>query len=183
MPRARCGLADERRGSCASSSWPCSVAMLSGWNCTPWIGSSRCRSAHDQPSSRARGDLQARPAGSPARRPANGSGWPGTARAGRRSTPRPSCSIGLSLAVHRRSARGRRGRRRPGRSPDGPGRRRGSAAGRRRRAIRSRQMPARSGSQGPGESTMRVGPQRQRLLRRVSASLRRTTISAPSSPR
>ena len=27
----------------ASSSWPCSVAMLSGWNCTPWIGSSRWR--------------------------------------------------------------------------------------------------------------------------------------------
>src|SRR5690606_20408322 len=27
-----------RRRSC-----PCSVAMLSGWNCTPWIGSSRWR--------------------------------------------------------------------------------------------------------------------------------------------
>ena len=22
----------------ASIAWPCSVAMLSGWNCTPWIG-------------------------------------------------------------------------------------------------------------------------------------------------
>src|SRR5690606_26037145 len=27
----------------ASRSCPCSVAMLSGWNCTPWIGSSRWR--------------------------------------------------------------------------------------------------------------------------------------------
>src|SRR5690606_6735084 len=27
----------------ASSSCPCSVAMLSGWNCTPWIGKSRWR--------------------------------------------------------------------------------------------------------------------------------------------
>ena len=32
----------------ARMSWPCSEAMLSGWNCTPWIGMGLVLQAHDQ---------------------------------------------------------------------------------------------------------------------------------------
>ena len=35
----------------ASSAWPCSVAMLSGWNCTPWIGRLAWRKPITWPSS------------------------------------------------------------------------------------------------------------------------------------
>src|SRR3546814_3834284 len=34
----------------ASKAWPCSVAILSGWNCTPWIGRSRWRMPMIRPS-------------------------------------------------------------------------------------------------------------------------------------
>src|SRR3546814_15868227 len=33
----------------ASMACPCSVAMLSGWNCTPWIGSAHCRTPRPYP--------------------------------------------------------------------------------------------------------------------------------------
>gem|GEM_PF-4451880 len=32
------GVRPQMRRKFASIAWPCSVAMLSGWNCTPWIG-------------------------------------------------------------------------------------------------------------------------------------------------
>ena len=58
MPRAPMGCwwlgrltGPVRRTKFASSSWPCSEAMLSGWNCTPWIGSSRCINPMIRPSS------------------------------------------------------------------------------------------------------------------------------------
>ena len=38
-----CASIPHRPRKFASSAWPCSVAMISGWNCTPWIGSSRWR--------------------------------------------------------------------------------------------------------------------------------------------
>src|SRR5690606_7600541 len=44
------GLATAHAGTTARSrklrsiAWPCSEAMLSGWNCTPSMGKSRCRS-------------------------------------------------------------------------------------------------------------------------------------------
>src|SRR3546814_14795981 len=39
------------RRKLASIAWPCSVAMLSGWNWTPWIGSSTWRTPMNAPSS------------------------------------------------------------------------------------------------------------------------------------
>ncbi len=33
-----------------SKAWPCSVAMLSGWNCTPWMGSATWRRPMTRPS-------------------------------------------------------------------------------------------------------------------------------------
>ena len=50
-PRSAAGRVRLAQGSCGAAAWPCSVAMLSGWNCTPKIGSSRCCSPWTTPSS------------------------------------------------------------------------------------------------------------------------------------
>ena len=50
MP-ARAPRSRRARRKLASRAWPCSVAMLSGWNWTPWIGSVAWRSPMTTPSS------------------------------------------------------------------------------------------------------------------------------------
>ena len=53
--------ASQRPGSCAASAGPSPVRIDSGWNCTPCIGHSRCRSAHDRAVfAGPRGDLELR---------------------------------------------------------------------------------------------------------------------------
>ena len=108
-----------------SSAWPCSEAMLSGWNCTPWIG--RCCGARPmiRPSSVSavtRAPRQARSLDDQrmiARR-VEGRGQAGEHAAAVMGDGDRPCRASAP-------ARGRPCRRRPGRSPDGRGRRRAAA--------------------------------------------------------
>ena len=162
--------------------WPCSEAMLSGWNCTPCTGSAPVRSAHDQAVVGLGGHRQRRRQRWRDRPPANGSASPGTGPLMPRNTPSPWCSISDSLPCIGTGARTTAAAERLADRlmaeadaehrdcaappcPPGRGRCRPRSACRARAKARSR-------------------PDRRRSRRRaVILSLRCTTTSAPSSPR
>ena len=146
------------------------VRIDSGWNCTPSTGSVAVAQAHHhvvvapRRDSRSGGSVAGRP-------PASGSAWPSNgSRARRRSSARRGgCALVLPWTGSRpRTTR----RRRPGRSPGGPGTRRGSARAAPSPRIASTEMPAWSGVPGPGEITMRSGAAPPRPATSI-ASLRR----------
>ena len=147
----------------ASSAWPCSVAMLSGWNWTPWIGSSRWRRPITDAVGRGRVDDQA--VGHVGRRSGVIAGrGEGRGQAGEHA----GAVMGRSRWSCRASARrAPPGRRNAGRSPDGPGTRRAAACrASAQAATRSRLIPASLGVHGPGEIRIAVGAGRQRVGRR-----------------
>ena len=179
-PRVRTGLASARSRKLRSSACPASVRIDSGWNCTPSAGSSRWRIAHHHVARRGR-CLEARRAGR-GRRPASGSGRP---RAGSRGPRRSSCRRARPRRSCRAPARrAPRGRRTPRPAPGARGRRRAPACPpRRTRRIASIETPASAG-RARARARRRRGPARAPAARRrVAASLRTTSSSAPSSPR
>ena len=158
---------------------PCSDRMLSGWNCTPWIGRASVRQPHDQAVAGLGRDGEVRRAGVAvddqrmvARR-AEGAVDAAEHRLAAMLDPRP-CRASAG-------ARAPPCRRRPGRSPAGRGRRRrsGSAAPA-LRPGRGRCRP-RSACRAPARARWR--PARRRATSSTSiVSLRTTATLAPSGP-
>ena len=103
-------------GSCAAAAGPRPVSTDSGWNCTPCIGHSRWRSAHDRAVVvGARRDLERRRAARPATRPASGSASP---RSGCGEAGEDALAVVLDRPRScRASARGARTTRPPNASP------------------------------------------------------------------
>ena len=158
------------RGSCASRSWPCSVRIDSGWNCTPSIGSSRWRRPITRPSSDSA--LTSSTSGTRValddERVVPGGGE--RARAGRRTR---RCRRGRSATSCRASPAGhaRPRRRRAGRCTGGRGTRRARARRPRRSArIASFDTPTSSGcvpgSPGPGDTSTASGSSATQLVER-----------------
>ena len=131
--------------------WPCSLAMLSGWNWTPWIGSARMAQALHRAVLGSTHWRSGRRAGCPRRRRANGSA---SRRSGEgRPAKTPAAVMARSPRPCRASApaRARRGRRNasaiawwPRQTPS-----RGIARSA-QAATSASEMPASSGVPGPG---------------------------------
>ena len=160
-----------------SSSWPACDAMLSGWNCTPCSGRSRWTRPMIEPVLGRGGDAQlwrqARALDDERVIARRGEGV-GQAREHARAVV-----MDRRRACHASGqARARPSRRTPGRSPGGRGTRPAPGSPPARRTS-SRQMPARSGVLGPGDSTMPCGAQRQGVRRRSARRCACTTTSAP----
>ena len=124
--------------------------------------------------------LEARRAASRARSPASGSAWRRTDRRRPREDAAAVVVDGRRLAVHDARRAHDVAAEAPRRSPGGRGRRRGSgiAPGEALDQRRPRRRP-RCGVHGPGRDDDAVGRAAPRSRRRVIASLRRTSTSAP----
>ena len=159
---------------------PCSDRMLSGWNCTPWIGKRAVRQRHDQPVRRLRGDGKIRRAALAvddqrmiarrAKRPVDARETPSRRDA---RLPRP-CRASAG-------ARARPCRRTPDRWPAGRGRRRRSGSRRPPRGRDQGRCRLRWACRGRATARSRPGatPRSRRRSRRRCARHRPATTSGP----